>query len=109
PAHHRPFQAPPAVLDASPGEINQQRLAETVTSMRRSHIQILEIDAVAAAEGREIDEPRRKAHRLPMPFGEYAIKPWIVAEQRLRNHRLGRLDLVRQFFVCGEFSDERQN
>jgi hypothetical protein len=77
--------------------------------MRRPHIQIFEIDAVAAAERREIHKPHREADRLAVPLGDCAMELRSLTEQRVGDHRLGRFDLVRKLFVLGELADESEN
>src|SRR5689334_20531732 len=74
--------------------------------MRWPHKEIFEVDAVTAAEGREIQEPDRKADSFAVPTGNRTKQPWIAAEQGVRNVSLGRLDLMREFLVCGKLADE---
>ncbi|MHC2951303.1 hypothetical protein ACVIJX_008451 [Bradyrhizobium diazoefficiens] len=64
---------------------------------------------MTAAEGGEIGEPDRKADRLAVPLGDRAVEPRSLAEQRIRDVSLGRLDLVRELFVFGELADEGKN
>ena len=85
--------------------MGQQRLADALAALRGPDEQVFQIDAGAAAEGRKIGEPDRKAGGLAAPFGDLAEQPRIAAEQRRTDVSFGGFDFVQQFLVFGEFAD----
>ena len=78
-------------------------------AQRRANEQVFQIDPGAAAEGRKVDEPERKAGRLVIPQRDFAEQPRIVAEQRRANIRLGGFEFVEQLLIFGEFAKQGQN
>ena len=95
PVEHRPFEARLALLDAALRQLRHQRLADAAAAECRPHEQILEIDAVPAAERREIEKPDREARRLAVPFGDVAEQPRLRCRTARRRSSLRRrIDLV---------------
>ena len=74
PVEHPPFEPREALGPAAPGELPQQRLADPWRAEGRADEQVLEVDAVAAAEGREVVEPQRESGRLAVPFSAMSAK-----------------------------------
>ena len=75
----------------------------------RADEEILEIDAVPAAKGREAVEPEREARWLALPFGDVAEDARVRPEQRRGDHRLRGVDLVREPLVLRELADEGED
>jgi hypothetical protein len=72
----------------------------------RMHEQILQPDAVPAAEGGVGVEPDRKTRRLALPFGDVAEDARVRPEDRLGDLGLRRDDVIGQSLVSGERLDE---
>ena len=87
--------------------MRQQRLADSPAAEGGTHVEVFEIEAAAAAEGREIGEPKRLPRDFAVPFGDLAMGR--RAGQRRLDHRLRRVDLVREVFVFREFADQREH
>src|ERR1700749_2613974 len=64
PVEHRPFEAQVPALHAHLGERLDQRPAVAVAPLVFADEQVLEIDAVAAGEGGEVQEPDRARDNL---------------------------------------------
>src|SRR5919202_1345672 len=97
------------LVAAAPGEPRQQGLADASAPIGRPDEQVLEIEAVPAAEARKIVEPEREADRLAGPQRKIAEEARMRAEERGLDHGLGRVDFVRKTLVLGEFANERQH
>src|SRR6185503_17799691 len=63
PVEHRPLEARIAVVDAGARKMPHQGLADAAAAEVRLDEDVLEIDAVPAAEGREIEKPDGEAGR----------------------------------------------
>ena len=109
PVEHRPFEAGPALRDAALREMDEQRTADAAAAKGGPDVQVLEIDAVAAAERGEIREPHRKPGRCGVPFGDVAENARVFAEQRGLDHGLGGVDRSEHALVFGEFAHEGEN
>ena len=88
-----------ALLDAAPRQMRHQRLADAAAAECRPHEEVFEIDAVTAAEGREVEKPDREAGRLAVPFGDVAEQPRLRRKQRR-----GDLPPASASTSCGRFS-----
>src|SRR6185312_11901169 len=85
------------------------RLADAATAEFRPHEDVLEIDSVTAAEGREVEKPDREAGRLAVPFGQVAIESRLRRKQRRGDLLRRGIDLVLQVLVVGKLADERED
>jgi len=94
---------------AEPGQVLQQRLADSLAAKFRSDIEIFQIDAMPAAKRRIIVEPEHKSRRFSIPFRNLGKDARIVAKQVANKILLGRHDLVQEFFVIRQRTDELKN
>src|SRR5947209_20054960 len=95
-----------AMCRASAREMRHHRLADAPAAEGWADEQILQIDAEPPVEGRIVEQPHRKADRHAVPFGEFAERARVRAEQRRIEHALGRGDFVTKLFVFGKLADE---
>ncbi len=77
--------------------------------MGRPHIEVFQIDAAAAAEGREVVEPEGETGRRALPFGDVAEHPGFGAEQGRADVLGGGDHLVGQAFIVRELADEGED
>src|SRR5688572_29973785 len=87
----------------------QQRLADSLAAMLGLHEDVFQIDAVAAAKRREVQEPQRETDRSAVPFGKIAKDARLPGEERVRNHRGRRIDIGAQALIVGERANEREH
>ena len=109
PVEHRPLEASEVLAQAARREIRQQRTTDAVASHRRSHEQVFEIDAMAAAEGREAVEPEREARDDAVLLREIAEHTRRGAEQRRMQALGGGVHFMQQTLVVRELADQRQD
>src|SRR5690606_39745052 len=80
-----------------------------LAAQRRAHEQVLEIQAAAAEEGREVVEEQREARRLVVPFGDHHFRIRALAEKAFFQLGFGGDHLVGELLVLGELAYERKD
>src|SRR5690606_10532248 len=106
PVEHRPFEPRAITLDAKLGEMRKQRLAEPRAARFGADEQILEIEAGASLEGREIVEEERETLRFAADLADQNLGIGARAEEFFAELRFVEADLVRELFIGGEVADE---
>ena len=79
-----------------------------MAAVLRLHKEVLQIDAAAAQEGREIPEKQRKADLFPICHCENYLRA-VLFKQPLVQQLLRRHDLVQHVLIVRELADEIQN
>src|SRR5205085_9821809 len=103
------LQSRTALFDACSRKMRKKRLADALAAKRRAHVQILEIEARAATEGREVEEPEREAGRLGVPLRDLAEQTRMLSEDRRRDVGLGRFDFMGELLVLRELAEQRED
>ena len=106
PVEHRPLQPAVPSLDAAPRQRGQQGLAVALAPARGRHVQVLEVDAVAAEPGREAEEPDGQAHDVALHLGHVAEDRRLRAEEHVVELRLGGHRLLGRPLVLGQLPHE---
>src|SRR5690606_35054433 len=75
----------------------------------RADEEVLQVDAVPAGPGGEVDEPQGEPDRLAGVLGDVREDRRVLAEQGLRQVLLGGLHRVRLALVDGQVADEPQD
>ena len=74
----------------------------------RAYVQVLEVDAVLAAPGREVDVPDGEAAETALVVDDQAEQLRVGAEQRDAEVLGRRLDVLQRLLVLGQLADHRE-
>ena len=109
PVEHRPVEAAQSLGNAALREAEQERLADARAAMLGRDEEILQIDAVAAAEGRIAVEPDRVADRLAVDLGDVAEGPWLGPKSVSPIRVSSFSTAVEELLVFGQRLDQPQD
>ena len=84
----------------------EQLPAEAGAAVLRLYVEVLEVDAVGAAPGGEVEEPQRHADDAALDLGDVAVQGGGVAEQAGGELLLGEPDLVQRLLVVGQLAHQ---
>src|SRR5665213_1429252 len=113
PVEDRPLESTITAFVGNPRELDEELAAVAVAAQLRSHVEVFEVDAVAAYPRREVEEPQREASDdravLARMFGDQAEQCRSVVEQRGRETGLRRDHRVGLALVGSKLTDQRQD
>ncbi len=89
--------------------MGEQRAAHAAPTAVGLHVEVLEIEAAAAGEGREVVEEEREADRLLVLPRDHRLGPRPRPEQLVAKNGFRGHDGVREPLVLGQLPDEAQD
>src|SRR3954451_11193562 len=106
PVEHRPLQPGVAALHALGREGAQQLPAQPGAAVVLLDVEVLEVDAVRAAPGGEVEEPQRHTDDGAVLLRDVPEERGPLAEQRRLQLLLGQPDLVERLLVLGQLAHQ---
>ncbi len=104
-----PLEAGAAFVNSNFGKMGEESSADSLPSLCRSHVEVLEAKAVVAAPGAIAGEKEGETGGGTVDFSDHAAKAWFRAEAVAQEVSFGGDDSCGFAFVEGEFADEAKN
>ncbi len=111
PVEDGPFHSAASPLVREPGEVQDERTADSAAAASRHDEDILEVEAGTGQKRGVSREEYRETRRFPLVERKDTLRggPPVLRKERLAQAGLRRLDLVGQLLVFGEAADERKD
>ena len=109
PVEHGEFEPGAAARHGEAGETGHERAPEPQAPDPLAHVEVLEIEAAPALEGRVAVEEQGEADRHVALFGQQAFEARPLPESVAQDVGLGGADLIEQILVGRELANQAQD